>query len=160
MILTNAHVVGRSTQARVRPFAFTRGKPVKLAPVSARVVYCSQEQDIALLQAHEMPRTAKALPVAAADPPAGETVYAIGNPGLAGGVLEQSISEGIISSSDRRLGGRRYLQHTAAVNPGNSGGPLLNVYGQVVGMITLKADLENVGFAVPAEEIRKAFATR
>ena len=50
-----------------------------------------------------------------------------------------------------------FLQHTAAVNAGNSGGPLLDAHGQVVGIVTLKAELENVSFAIPAGRLREVF---
>jgi serine protease Do len=93
-------------------------------------------------------------------PAAGEKVYAIGSPGLGKEVLEQTISEGLVSSSKRKLKGALYLQHSAAVNPGNSGGPLLNEHGQVAGMVTLKARLEGVSFAVRVESIRKVFPER
>lgn len=55
------------------------------------------------------------------------------------------------------MGGSIYLQHTAAVNAGNSGGPLLNEQCQVIGIVTLKAGLENVSFAIPADRVRKIF---
>jgi serine protease Do len=56
-----------------------------------------------------------------------------------------------ISSNNRKLEGVPFLQHSAAVNPGNSGGPLLNDQCRVVGIVTLKAKLENVSFAIPVE---------
>ena len=62
-------------------------------------------------------------------------------------------TEGIISGKNRILGSRVFFQISAAVNPGNSGGPLLNRYGEVIGMVTLKSPLENVGFAVPSNEL-------
>ena len=49
------------------------------------------------------------------------------------------------------------MQHTAAVNPGNSGGPLLDEECHVIGVVTLKARLENVSFAIPVETVRKVF---
>jgi len=70
-------------------------------------------------------------------------------------VLDQSLSEGIVSAAEREFEGLSFLQHTAAVNPGNSGGPLLNAQGHVVGLNTTKAKLENVSFAIPAPAIRK-----
>jgi len=75
-------------------------------------------------------------------------------------VLEQSISEGIVGSAERQVEGKKYIQHTAAINPGNSGGPLLNDKAQVVGLNTLVASLNNVGFAVPAEVIRSIFPNK
>ena len=62
-------------------------------------------------------------------------------------------TEGIISASGRTFGQRKYLQISAAVNPGNSGGPLIDQNGRVVGIVTLKAQLENVGFSVPSSEL-------
>jgi len=88
---------------------------------------------------------------------AGEKVFAIGSPGLGQQVLEQSISEGIVSSPSRQIEGAEYVQHTAAVNPGNSGGALLDEKGHLIGMVTLKARLENVSFAIPAKSIRAIF---
>ena len=48
--------------------------------------------------------------------------FAIGNPGLGDVVLDQTITEGIVSAAEREISGHAYIQHTAAVNPGNSGG--------------------------------------
>ncbi|TMQ34270.1 MAG: hypothetical protein E6K70_08550, partial [Planctomycetota bacterium] len=74
-----------------------------------------------------------------ANPGPGEKVYAIGSPGLGAEVLEQSISEGLVSTAGRVIDGHTYLQHSAAVNPGNSGGPLLDDHCRVVSIVTLKA---------------------
>jgi serine protease Do len=75
-------------------------------------------------------------------------------------VLEQSLSDGIVSAAGRQLEGQRYIQHTAAVNPGNSGGPLMDERGQIVGINTIKASLEGVSFAIPASRIRACFGKR
>ncbi len=69
-------------------------------------------------------------------------------------VLDQTITEGIVSAAEREISGHAYIQHTAAVNPGNSGGPLLDNSGHLAGLVTLKADLEGVSFAIPAAQIR------
>ena len=88
----------------------------------------------------------------------GDETYAVGNPlGLAG-----SMSAGVISGFDRSLPvnerGQRLeglIQFDAAVNPGNSGGPLLNRAGQVIGIVTALANpseqnsFTGIGFAVP-----------
>ena len=58
-----------------------------------------------------------------------------------------------IQGPNRQFGGYRFIQTSAAVNPGNSGGPLLDYHGRVVGMVTLRAELENVGFAIPANDL-------
>jgi hypothetical protein len=61
------------------------------------------------------------------------------------------------SSKSRKIDDVPYLQHSAAVNPGNSGGPLLDEFGRVAGIVTLKARLENVSFAIPVETVRTIF---
>ncbi|HXC17973.1 MAG TPA: trypsin-like peptidase domain-containing protein, partial [Holophagaceae bacterium] len=84
----------------------------------------------------------------------GEWVVAIGNP-LG---LEHTVTQGIISAKGRRLdaGLGAYLQTDAAINRGNSGGPLLNLRGEVLGINTLiRADGQNIGFAVPISEVSR-----
>lgn len=77
----------------------------------------------------------------------GETVFAIGNP-LG---LERTVTEGVISQTHRNFGGILYLQIDAPVNPGNSGGPLFNARGQVVGIINMGVPtMEGLNFAIPA----------
>jgi serine protease Do len=65
-----------------------------------------------------------------------------------------TVTEGIVSSTRQLLGGQRYIQTDAAVNPGNSGGPLLNFSGEILGVTTCKfTQADNMGFALPAEEV-------
>lgn len=75
----------------------------------------------------------------------GETVYAIG---ASLGFLEGSFSNGVVSSADRRVGIIDCVQSTAATSPGNSGGPLVNTYGEVIGINAFGYDGENTNFAV------------
>jgi S1-C subfamily serine protease len=95
--------------------------------------------------------------VLAGPPPIGDTVFAVGNP-LG---LQRSLTAGVVSATDRSIDTPRgttlsgLIQFDAAVNPGNSGGPLLNRAGQVVGVVTALANpagqdfFIGVGFAVP-----------
>ena len=81
----------------------------------------------------------------------GETVFAIGNP-LG---LERTVTEGVLSQTHRNFGGILYLQVDAPVNPGNSGGPLFNARGQVVGIINMGVPtMEGLNFAIPARHAR------
>jgi len=81
----------------------------------------------------------------------GETVFAIGNP-LG---LERTVTEGVLSQTHRNFGGILYLQVDAPVNPGNSGGPLFNARGQVVGIINMgAASMEGLNFAIPARHAK------
>lgn len=90
----------------------------------------------------------------------GDTVYAVGNPL---GELEFSMSNGYISALDRVISTDEnsdpvnMLQIDAAFNSGNSGGPLYNDRGQVVGIVTAKyrsSDVEGIGFAIPINDVR------
>ncbi|QHI69300.1 S1C family serine protease [Tichowtungia aerotolerans] len=81
----------------------------------------------------------------------GETVFAIGNP-LG---LERTVTEGVLSQTHRNFGGILYLQVDAPVNPGNSGGPLFNARGQVIGVINMGVpSMEGLNFAIPARHLK------
>ncbi len=68
--------------------------------------------------------------------------------------LPFTITEGIVSATKQLIGGRNYIQTDAAVNPGNSGGPLVNIQGEVVGITTCKfTEADNVGFAIPVDDL-------
>lgn len=83
----------------------------------------------------------------------GEWVVAIGNP-LG---LDHTVTQGIISAKGRQISGpglESFLQTDAAINRGNSGGPLLNLRGEVIGINTaIRPDGQNIGFAVPVNKI-------
>jgi serine protease Do len=84
----------------------------------------------------------------------GEKVIAIGNP-LG---LSFSVSEGIVSGLDRMgpSGWNEYIQTDVSLNPGNSGGPLINSKGEVVGINNFKiTDTEGLGFALRSNSIRE-----
>lgn len=67
-----------------------------------------------------------------------------------------TITEGIISSTEQYLDGKRYLQTDSPINAGNSGGPLVNERGEVVGVVTAKFyDADNMGFAIPVEFLQE-----
>lgn len=143
-VLTNEHVVQRVDEARV---AFVDG-----GSVPAVVVGRDPATDLAVLRA----QTA-ALPYArlATTKPlrVGQLVVAVGNP-LG---FESTVSAGVVSALGRSLRSRQgrliegIVQHTAALNPGNSGGPLVDAQGRVVGINTaIIATAQGIGFSVPA----------
>jgi len=89
----------------------------------------------------------------------GEDVTVIGNPGLGDErVLENAISKGVMSSKTV-LNEQSFLQLGIAVNPGNSGGPVFDSMGRVIGVITLKSTkLEGMAFCIPAEDVNEALS--
>ena len=143
-LLTNHHVVQHGGHFEV---TFTDG-----AAVAAEVVGSDAPTDLAVLRAHS-----SGLPYAAlgdsARLRAGQLVIAMGNP-LG---FESSVSTGVVSALGRSLRSQtgrlieNIIQHTAPLNPGNSGGPLLDSRGAVVGINTaIIARAQGIGFAVPA----------
>lgn len=143
-LLTNEHVVQRAQSVRV---AFVDGRSA-----TATVVGRDPSTDLAVLRAH----TTSALPHATlldTTPRVGQLVVAVGNP-LG---FESTVSAGVVSALGRSLRSRHgrliegIVQHTAALNPGNSGGPLVDAQGRVVGVNTaIIAMAQGIGFAVPA----------
>ncbi len=91
----------------------------------------------------------------------GDPVYAIGNPG--GVELFGSFTNGYVSSIDRPINSEigytmKSIQHSAAISPGNSGGMLVNAYGQVIGINSQKiaaTDYEGIGFAIPISSAKE-----
>ncbi|MBO5733385.1 MAG: trypsin-like peptidase domain-containing protein [Clostridia bacterium] len=82
---------------------------------------------------------------------AGQTVYAIGSPDG----LENTISDGIISNVNRKLGDNSFIQTTAPIYYGSSGGALVNEFGEVIGITSSgRPEAENVGFAIPINIIK------
>ncbi|MDK2971245.1 MAG: serine protease Do [Candidatus Sumerlaeota bacterium] len=159
-IVTNHHVVRNEKYQTVNIFKKTGDKWERLKLDNVPVEAYSDLYDIALLKLDLKDVEAKGvelvpLPIAAPGTlQVGDDVFAIGNPGGIGQLLEHSVTEGIASSLARNVGDVLYIQTTAAVNPGNSGGPLINARGEVVGLITLKAFMqEGIGFALPVELI-------
>ncbi len=150
-ILTSLHVVSAASDIRVT-FADGTQSP-------AQVIAEQPEIDIAVLRPEQLPEAV--IPATLGNPHAmrvGDEAYVIGHPlGLSG-----SLSAGVISGFNRSFqpqGSGQALegliQVDAAVNPGNSGGPLLNRAGQVVGIVTALANPSEqdvfigIGFAVP-----------
>jgi S1-C subfamily serine protease len=143
-LLTNEHVVQRVTEARV---AFVDGRSVP-AVVAGR----DPATDLAVLRAQ-----AGALPYAQLASGQrlrpGQLVIAVGNPFG----YESTVSAGVVSALGRSLRSRQgrliegVVQHSAALNPGNSGGPLVDARGRVAGINTaIIALAQGIGFAIPA----------
>ena len=147
-VLTALHVVDGAAQVQVEFADGTRA--------AAQVMARQPEHDIAVLAVDRLPEVVVPAVLAGA-PPVGDTVFAVGNP-LG---LRASLTSGVVSATGRTITPPSgpaldgLIQFDAAVNPGNSGGPLLNRAGQVVGIVTALANPANqdffvgVGFAVP-----------
>ena len=149
-VVTNAHVVGEAERVEI---GFDRG-----ATRTGRVVGRDLRADLAAVRVERRPDYATPLSLVEEEPAVGTQVAAIGNPfGLDG-----SMTAGIVSAVDRLIPspqGRGVripngIQTDAPVNPGNSGGPLVNLDGVVVGVINSGGG-ENIAFAISAPYVRK-----
>jgi S1-C subfamily serine protease len=144
LVLTAAHVVSGASVQLIR-----RGDTT---PLEATVVRISRRHDVALLA---LPRNATPQPcldVAAESPSPGDDVFAIGSP--ASQDLAFSLTRGIVSGV-RALEGVQLVQTDASLNPGNSGGPLLDRHARAVGVVSRKLAgkaLEGLGFAVQIQD--------
>lgn len=150
-ILTCSHVVPAGNQPLRATFKNSAGKERTL---EARVIARHDARDLALLRIgtlDELPRVILARP---REIQMGEDVAIIGHPGLGEQILANTMTVGIVSNPQRDLEGLRFIQTSAAVNPGVSGGPMLDECGNVIGVVTLKASIEGVGFAVPLADVR------
>jgi S1-C subfamily serine protease len=140
-LLTAAHVVGAKRSVGVVP---RDGRELR-----ARVVRLDQKRDVALLRVEGKRADWACLTAREREARAGEDVYVLGTP--AGEEFSFSISRGILSGR-RIVNQSLYLQTDASVNPGNSGGPLLDGAGTVLGIVSWKMSgraIEGLGFAVP-----------
>ena len=154
-IVTNYHVIKNSTDVEV-----TLDSGVTY---TAQVVGGDESYDIAVLKVD--PGEDKLQPVVlgtSSSLQVGDEIVAIGNPL---GELTFSMSEGIVSCVNREINvdGTPFnmIQITAAINEGNSGGPLFNIYGEVVGIVSAKYSssssgnsVEGLGFAIPMDDVR------
>ena len=151
-IITNYHVVETADQAEL-PITVVLYDGTEY---EARIVGKEDVNDIAVLKIEASGLN----PVTVGDSDAirvGDEIYAVGNPM---GELEFSMSTGHVSALDRVISTQEaedipMFQLDAAVNPGNSGGPVYNARGEVIGVVTAKysdSDVEGLGFAIPIND--------
>ncbi len=161
-IVTNQHVVEGARQIYVTT------DDGRIIP--AMVVATDPRGDLAVIK---VPMRMQSVSFAPAVAERGQWAVAVGNPIGLGGNGGMSVSAGLISATGRSLPrlsrqeGRHYanlLQTTAELNPGNSGGPLLDLHGRVIGVVTAvvlpQAQTHGIGFAMPADADMQARVAR
>jgi len=140
-VLTNKHVLDKATQATVK---LANGDELP-----AEVVRASDTRDLLVLRV-DRPHLPNVIFASSAKLKQGAEVAAIGAPFG----LSDTLTKGIVSSASRDMDGQKFVQIDAALNQGNSGGPIINDQGQVVGVATLVArKAENMGFAIPSDDV-------
>ncbi len=138
LVVTNEHVVRGNRQVVVEGKGFENHL--------SRVLYTDPKYDLAFLEAKE-PFEAPEVPLGlGVKVKEGDRVVAIGHPFG----LKFTATQGIVSNTLHQNGDITYYQHDAALNPGNSGGPLINEGGEVLGVNTFVIrDGDNIGFCLP-----------
>jgi S1-C subfamily serine protease len=155
-VVTNQHVVDGCV-------GDIQGNLTGEAPVKLRLVSSDETNDLALLQASGSFKDVATIKATAVH--SGESVVAIGYPFHGLLTSDFTVTTGIISSLSGILNDTRYLQISAAVQPGNSGGPLLSSGGEVVGVVAAKLNAlkfvkatgnipENINFAIKTGALR------
>ncbi len=163
-LLTNAHVIeGENPEAlTVCQFVKTADGVQEKAFTKVRIVAVAGRYDLALLKVED---SGKFPVVDIADSTIlkqGDAVFTIGSP-LG---LTRSISEGVVAQPQRYVEQGNniygfYIQMTAAISPGNSGGPLFNMKGQILGMNSMGATQgQNIGLAIPSDWIKTFLRNR
>lgn len=159
-ILTNYHVIedAYNTNSPITVM-FSSESGYDTTEYTAEVIGFERNNDVAVIKIDATGLSAATLG-SSSDLLVGDTVYAVGNPL---GELTYSMTPGIVSATDRVItteeGRMNMFQISAAVNEGNSGGPVYNAYGQVVGIVTAKPNTsssgtstEGIGFAIPIDD--------
>lgn len=152
LIVTNTHVINGADSATVTLYDDT--------VLNATLVGADSISDIALLKVKGIGLT-PAVIGDSSELAVGDAVAAIGNP--LGEQFRMTLTNGVISAINRGVSynGRSMtlMQTNAAINEGNSGGPLYNMYGQVIGITNMKmmssySSIEGIGFAIPSTTMR------
>ncbi len=144
-VITNLHVMEGARRAEVRTFD---GKG-KTYPVTG-LLNVDEDADLALLSIDIPHERARSLEVSSELPEEGEQIFVIGNPLR----LEGSVSDGIVSAVREVPNLGKIIQITAPISHGNSGSPLFNMKGQVIGVVTIKVtNGQNINLAMAASRV-------
>ena len=151
-VVTNLHVIRGAVRAEIK----TLDGKGKIYPV-AGVVALDEEGDLALLSIDQPADRARSSQLAVVLPDEGEKIFVIGNPLK----LEGSVSDGIVSAVREVPNVGHIIQITAPISHGNSGSPVFNMHGEVVGVVTVKVtNGQNINLAMAAARVNELNAER
>ncbi len=140
-VVSNAHVIDDRNSITVKTYSGDEFR--------ASIYLINEALDIVILSVEN----AEFTPLEVGDSEqirVGEEIYAIGAPRS----LDYTLTKGVISNKSRTIGFNKYIQIDAAINSGNSGGPLLNNIGQVIGVNSMKiSDAEGIALAIPISSV-------
>jgi S1-C subfamily serine protease len=158
LIVTNCHVLATAYAAKAQ---FSNGELIDIVGYSA----LEPRWDLVIVKLASLPKSLKALPLATDDPPQAAEVVAVGSPlGVpivpSKGIVRRILHTYEMDESARAfiavLGGpteQLWIEHDARIAPGNSGGPLLDLAGRVIGVNTWVDPASGVGYAISAKYV-------
>ena len=141
-LITSRHVIAGVSRAEVK---LPQGGLYPLTTVLAE----DKKTDLVKLSVNIAGGTPHYLPVTGSRPEVGEHVLVVGSP-LG---LEQSVSEGLVAAIRTIRDRGEFLQISAPISPGSSGGPVVNLKGQVIGVAAFQVRGQNINFAVPGSRV-------
>ncbi len=145
IIATNEHVVRNNREVVVESEVLPRQ--------CARVVFTDPRLDLAFVEVPVISQDTETLLLQDNDLKAGDPVIAVGHPFG----LRYTVTQGIVSNAHHIQNDLVYIQHDAALNPGNSGGPLVDAQGRVVGINTfIIRNGQSIGFSLPTSYLLEA----
>jgi tetratricopeptide (TPR) repeat protein len=149
-VVTNLHVIRGAVKAEIK----TLDGKGKVFPVNGTLAI-DEEGDLALLSVDTPSERPRSTELASELPDEGEPIFVIGNPLK----LEGSVSDGIVSAVREVPNSYRIIQITAPISHGNSGSPVFNLKGQVLGVVTIKVtNGQNINLAIAAARVAQLTA--
>lgn len=146
-VVTNLHVIRGARRSEIK----TLDGKGRVYPVEG-ILAVDEEGDLALLSVELPPGRLRSSELATVLPDEGESIFVIGNPLK----LEGSVSDGIVSAVRELPNIGKIIQITAPISHGNSGSPVFNLKGQVVGVVTIKVtNGQNINLAIGAARVRE-----
>jgi S1-C subfamily serine protease len=146
-VVTNLHVIRGAKRCEIKTLD-GKGKVFQVKGA----ISIDEEGDLALLSVDTPPERARESVVARALPDEGETIFVIGNPLK----LEGSVSDGIVSAVREVPNVGNIIQITAPTSHGNSGSPVFNLNGEIIGVVTVKVtNGQNINLAIGAARLEK-----
>jgi serine protease Do len=179
LLITNRHVVGSHEKVWVVFPEYRNGKVIAERnyyarngrPIAGKVVHTDQRRDLAVIQLSTVPDGVRELKLASESPDPGEAIHSIGNPGFSGALWVythgrvRSVYLDEATKGDKEFNAR-VVESDAAINPGDSGGPVVNDSGELVGvhrafvskgrLISRSIDVSEVKAFLTAVQARKA----
>jgi serine protease Do len=159
-VVTNDHVIAGEHRVSITVFEDGELDLVRQQYENVRIVASNPQMDLALLKIEGASREFPTVAIGDSDMlRPGQPLFAIGSP-LG---LDRTVSQGIVSLRNRLIGGRIYIQTTTQISPGNSGGPLFNLKGEVIGVNNMKVvgmGAEGLSFSIPSEVLKMFLENR